>query len=281
MKFAIIDNFLTENFCKNLVSDAEKFIKNDEFSKIHGNRKSLENSNLNFNKLTTNSKYWKELETKINDQAFLDLCCEKLAIKNNLVLKQFFKASDRSELFIKYKRISCSKVNRIPTLSLFKYFIIRLYRDFLRNFKFSKIFYPNKIPTELLFDYSKAGNGYGREVHRDSDSRIIVFLIYLNSFPQTNDQQTGGNLDLYKLNKEGENLAQPDENSCELIKSIKPEIGKMFIFLNENDSYHAVSRIRNLDGFRHFIYGGYTILSQKNPFITNNSKLKTEFHFYD
>ena len=42
MKFAIIDNFLTENFCKNLVSDAEKFIKNDEFSKIHGNRKSLE-----------------------------------------------------------------------------------------------------------------------------------------------------------------------------------------------------------------------------------------------
>ena len=126
---------------------------------------------------------------------------------------------------------------------------------------------------------------YKKEVHRDSDSRIIVFLIYLNSFPQNNEQQTGGNFRfLYKLNKEGENLAQPNENSCELIKSIKPEIGKMFIFLNENDSYHAVSKIKNLDGFRHFIYGGYTnILSQKNPFILQtNQKLKTEFSlFYD
>ena len=281
MKFAIIDNFLTEDFCKNLVSDAEKFIENDDYTKIHGNRKSLENSNLNFSKLTKNSQSWKELESKINDQAFLDLCCEKLSINNKLVLKQFFKANDHSKLFRKYKVISGSKVNKISTLSLFKYFIIRLFRDLLRNLKFSKIFYPSKIPIELLFDYSKAGNGYGREVHRDSDSRIIVFLIYLNSFPKNNNEQTGGTLDLYKLNKETENLAQPDENSCELIKSIKPELGKMFIFSNENDSYHAVSKIKNLDGFRHFIYGGYTILSQKNPFITNNSKLKTEFYFYD
>ena len=122
MKFAIIDNFLTENFCKNLVSDAEKFINNDEFSKIHGNRKSLENSNLNFSKLTTNSKILKELESKINDQAFLDLCCKKLAIENNLVLKQFFKVSDRSELHLKYKRISCSKVNKIPYIKLIQIF---------------------------------------------------------------------------------------------------------------------------------------------------------------
>ena len=53
----------------------------------------------------------------------------------------------------------------------------------------------------------------------------------------------------------------------------------MFIFLNENDSYHAVSKIKNLDGFRHFIYGGYTILSPKNPFITNKSKLKNRISF--
>ena len=103
MKFAIIDNFLTENFCKNLVSDAEKFINNDEFSKIHGNRKSLENSNLNFSKLTTNSKYWKELESKINDQAFLDFV-KKLAIET-IYIKTIFKVSDRSELHLCTKEL--------------------------------------------------------------------------------------------------------------------------------------------------------------------------------
>jgi hypothetical protein len=281
MKFTIIDNFLTEDLCKNLISDAEKLIKDNDFSKIHGNRKSLVNSNLNFRKLTDNSKSWKELESIINSQSFLELCCEKLSIKKKLVLKEFFKPNNHSKLFKKYKAISGSSVNKISTFALCKYLIMRLFRDLLRNLRFSKFFFPFKIPIELLFDYSKAGNGYEREIHRDSDGRIIVFLLYLNSFPKNNTEQTGGTLDLYKLSKETKNLSQPDKNSCELIKSVKPELGKMLIFLNKNDSYHAVSKIKNLNGSRYFIYGGYTALSQKNPFITNNSKLKTDFHFYD
>ena len=58
---------------------------------------------------------------------------------------------------------------------------------------------------------------------------IELYIFNISKFiSQNNEQQTGGNLDLYKLNKEGK-IAQPNE-SCELIKSIKPEIVKMFIF---------------------------------------------------
>ena len=47
---------------------------------------------------------------------------------------------------------------------------------------------------------------------------------------------------IYKRIKDDENLSQPDEKSCELIKSISPKEGKLIIFLNSNDSYHAVKK---------------------------------------
>ena len=145
MKFTIIDNFLTEDLCKNLISDAEKLIKDNDFSKIHGNRKSLVNSNLNFRKLTDNSKSWKELESIINSQSFLELCCEKLSIKKKLVLKEFFKPNNHSKLFKKYKAISGSSVNKISTFALCKYLIMRLFRDLLRNLRFQNFFFHLKF----------------------------------------------------------------------------------------------------------------------------------------
>ena len=46
---------------------------------------------------------------------------------------------------------------------------------------------------ELLYDYSISPNGYFREIHRDSDARTIVFLIYLNDL---SSEGTGGDLKL-------------------------------------------------------------------------------------
>jgi len=284
MKYTIIDNFLEDDFCNELINDAEKYTSINQYTNIHGNRKSLENSSLEFNELIKKSNTWKKLEEKINNQDFLDFCSQKLSIENSFILKNFFKIKTISKTYEIYKKVSKKKLNSIPSKSLLKYFFLRILRDFNRKLKFSKLFFPKKIPTELLYDYSKAGNGYSREIHRDSDSRVIVILIYLNSLSSGNDNAKsieGGTLDLFKLVKKDENLARPKKESCELIKSITPKKGKMFIFLNENDSYHAVSELKNLDGYRNFIYGGFTILSQKNPFISNKSNLKTEFHFYE
>lgn len=284
MKYNIIDNFLEDDFCDELINDADKYTAINQYSKIHGNRKSLENSSLEFNELIKKSNTWKKLDEKINNQDFLNFCCKELLIENNFILENFFKIKTISKTYEIYKKTSRKKLNSISTKSLFKYFVLRVFRDLIRKLKFSKFFFPKKIPTELLYDYSKAGNGYSREIHRDSDSRVIVILIYLNSMSSNKDKTKlieGGTLDLFKLIKKDVNLSQPDKKSCELIKSITAKKGKMFIFLNENDSYHGVSELKNLDGYRNFIYGGFTILSQKNPFISNKSNLKTEFHFYD
>ena len=76
-----------------------------------------------------------------------------------------------------------------------------------------KFLFKKKTNLELLFDFSISQKGYKREIHRDSDSRKIVFLIYLNSFKNNGE---GGNLNLHELiNKDKKHIpTQPkDENN--------------------------------------------------------------------
>ena len=76
---------------------------------------------------------------------------------------------------------------------------------------------------ELLYDYSKSGNGYGREIHRDSDSRYIVILLYLNDL---DDSAKGGSLNIFKLKIA---LQKPKLTTKiqfhELVESIMPKLG--------------------------------------------------------
>jgi PIN domain nuclease of toxin-antitoxin system len=284
MKYTVIKNYLDSDFCGKLTQDAEKFVSNKNYTLIHGNRSQLSSSSLSYYELVKNSSNWKKLNEKINSQEFLDYCCNNLSIKSEkFSLQNFFKLKGVSSKIEILKKLSETQTKLMPTKSLFKYSLYRLYREVLRKFKFSKLFYPKKIPIELLFDFSKAGNGYSRAIHRDSDSRVIVFLIYLNSMEgggNTTDT-TGGTLDLYKLIKEDKDLVRPNRESCKMIDSVKPEAGKLIIFLNDNESFHAVDEIKNLKGHRNFLYGGFTSLAQKSPFISNKSKSKTEFHVYE
>ena len=138
------------------------------------------------------------------------------------------------------------------------------------------MFFSKKLPVELLYDYSIAGDGYFREIHRDSDSRMIVFLLYLSSLP---NETKGGSLDIFKLKENAkETLARPDPSMCEKIESITPKPGRLVVFKNDNNSYHSVEKLSDSKSSRYFIYGGFTLLSQNNPFITKG-KLKTEFNF--
>ena len=281
MKYFSIDNFIDKDLCEKLIksSDIHNFSKNKTL--IHGQRQFISSSDEEFHNLLNNSNEWKDLEKKINSPEFLEFCLDRLELKNKkFSLVNFFNYKNLTHIQKLYKKISSTKNKLIPTKTLIKYSIIRVYRDFFRKIKFSKLFYPNKSAVELLYDYSKAGNGYSREIHRDSDNRLIVFILYLNA-PSKSDNHVGGDFDIYKLINGEKNIAQPDKKNCKKIENIKPEPGKLIVFLNESESFHGVDEMKNHSDYRYFIYGSFTLLNQKNPYINNKSKLPTEFHLYD
>lgn len=282
MKYFIIDNFIDKKLCSKLIKVCDANILSKNINKIHGGRQFLSSTSLEFNNLIENSKDWRDLEHRINSFEFLNFCLKKLDLtENNYSLVNFFKSRKLSFFQKLYKKYNSKNIGSISTKNLLIYSLMRFYRDILRKIKFSKIFCINKSVVELLFDYSKAGNGYSRKIHRDSDSRLIVFLIYLNS-PTLTDSYEGGDLDIYRLINGEKDTAFPDKKDCEKIESIKPEAGKLVVFLNNNESFHGVEEMKNHSDYRHFIYGGFTLLNSKNPFITNNKvSVDTEFHLYE
>jgi Rps23 Pro-64 3,4-dihydroxylase Tpa1-like proline 4-hydroxylase len=157
--------------------------------------------------------------------------------------------------------------------------LFRYFKYFNRYIFYINDFFSKKKNLELLFDYSKSGNGYGREIHRDSDSRYLVFLLYLNNL---DTGALGGELDIYKLRSQNteKKLAQPDKNNCELVESITPKTGRLVIFLNDETSYHAVKKMENSKTYRYFLYGGFTLLAAKNPLLKETNKMKTNFDLY-
>ena len=239
----------------------------------------MHSSSLAFSDLLKKSKEWEFLSKKLNSNEFLDFCKENLKIKENFTLSNFFFIENPSNSEVIYKKLSNEKIKSISSIKLIKYLLFRILRDFTRKIKYSKLFNLRKIPVELLYNYSIAGDGYFREIHRDSDNKVIVFLLYLSEMPNSAE---GGSLDIYKLkDKKNNNLAQPKNEMCDKLASVKPKPGRLVIFKNTNDSFHAVNKLKNSNNERHFIYGGFTSLGQKNPFITNRSKLRTEFSIYD
>lgn len=286
MKYFIIKNFINEETCKKLIKEAnDKSKNNHEYKKnktvIHGSRQFLSSTDIEFYNLLKNSKEWRNLINKINSEKFLNFCLAKYHLsKKKFSLVNFFKNKKLSTIQKKFKEMSSNKIRLISTKNLLLYFLIRLYRDSIRKIKFSKIFYLNKSAVELLFDYSKAGNGYSRQIHRDSDNRLIVFILYLNS-PAKKENYKGGNFDIYKLIRGNKNISYPKKNNCKKIDSIKPLAGQLIVFLNDNNSFHGVEKMENHSQLRHFIYGGFTLLNKKNPYINNSSKVATEFHLYD
>ena len=66
------------------------------------------------------------------------------------------------------------------SFSIFKYLLFRIYLIIKKKIFFLKFIFKQSLPIEFIYDYSQAGNGYSREIHRDSDSRIVVILLYLN-----------------------------------------------------------------------------------------------------
>ena len=282
MKYKVIENFIDKKTCEELIDHSRNIILNNNVDVININRKSITSSSKLFSKLLETSENWQKLYKKINSEEFLDFCLKNLEcvdLKNKTSVVNFYNNDKINKKYQKHKNKSNMLIKNLSILSIIEYILKRLLRKIYKFGYLLKYTLKNRFALELLFDYSVAKKGYFREIHRDSDNRLIVFLLYLNSFKDSKDDE--GNLMIYKRIKDDENLSQPDEKSCELIKSISPKEGKLIIFLNSNDSYHAVKKIKDEKQERHFLYGAYTVLNKGNPFIDNKSKLKTNFNFYD
>ena len=266
INYHIEENFISSEECQKLINEAKENLEYSDFIKIHSNRNILNSSSLGFHKLLQNSKEWKKLKSRIESENFLIYSCDKLNLdSSNFKLENFFNLISNKDRSFKEK--TEKKIKEYNNLSLARIIITRFVRSLKRKFMFFKIL-GGKSSVELLYDYSISGKSYNREIHRDSDSRLIVFLLYLNEF---DEKEKGGNLIFFKK--------KPD-NFEEIVK-IRPKAGKLVIFENNDASLHAVDPINHENTKRHFLYGGFTILSGNNPNLKSNHKSKTEFHLYE
>ena len=107
-------------------------------------------------------------------------------------------------------------------------------------------------------DFSVSNKGYFRGPHRDRDSRIVNFLIYLNSLSK-ND---GGVLSFYNIKKiKNYRFPRfPKTSSLKISKKFKATRGDGIFFLSSPDSYHAVSKfIGKKIKQRYFVYGSFSL----------------------
>ena len=293
----ILDDFINEIEAKKLIIDGENFIKSQPQGNqiIHGGRIMIPWTSSKFNSLRNDSKYWnnfsdkfkkkayeifmKELQNLDNQPKITKIVIDELK-ESTLANLEDFKFSSKLGIFTrKFQNLLEFKIGLISPNKLLLISIIRFLDKSWRILTSLKYYLMGRKPLIPLFDYSFSSNGYGREIHRDSDNRLIVILLYLNKLDKNTN---GGDLEIYKLNKNKDFPPQPNNNDCQLQYKIKPRRGRLIMFINQNNSYHGVSEMFNDKKGRHFLYGGYTypssiFINKKRLAKTN---LPTEMYIY-
>ena len=106
MNHKVLENFLDEETCSKLISDAKKFVQN-EHTKVQNNRLIIPSSSLAFLNLLQKSDTWKELHNKLNSQKFLQNLMDNLEIDNqNFTVTNFFFDPNPSILLKRYKKLN-------------------------------------------------------------------------------------------------------------------------------------------------------------------------------
>ena len=240
-----------------------------------------------FNDFLKESSAWLEFFSKFSSQESFDRLIEIFKEIN----PEFFQ-----ENFLPHK-VKMKKIIHPDNLPLFrkiskykdlplKQCSIKLISAYLTRYIFRKIQFELKVkanslfstPGQLLADISMANNGYTREIHRDSDNRMMVFLLYMSPLAEGGD---GGELGAYSLknHSQGEPFPpQPSEDECLLEQVIQPKRNRFFIFLNSDKSYHGVKAMKGHTSGRLFMYGGFTSFGKS--MLRRSQKLKTEFHMH-
>jgi len=229
-----IDDLISNKLCDNLKIAIEKQKNFDDL--VMNGRNRINKGSFTFKKFLSNSKSANKLYYSLNSQATF------------MKILKIFDKNFRNK-FWEYKQ---------------------------KNLKFSKINYGNqkgraltkqnkknkgKNIVNLDMDFSLSKNGYFREPHRDRSTRIINFLIYLNSIPKKN----GGTLEIFKTKKKLVKNSVlyprfPKKNSLKKINNFQPKKKQGLFFLSSPDSYHGVSKFISKNKVKRvFIYGSFSL----------------------
>lgn len=232
----IIEDFFSKNRCKKIVREINKFGKFDDL--VMGGRKRINKGSKNFHNFLNQSSESRKFFKNINNfkyfkkiQNYFDKKKRNYVLANNQKKFEFSKRIFGSQ---SGKKITNMKTNTKKNI---------LYLD---------------------VDFSSSGRGYSRGAHRDRDSRVINFLIYLNNLT-TKD---GGYLKLFNLKNKKMNIKDKrfvNEKQLKLIKNLKAKAGRAIFFVSSPNSYHSASnfyakKIKR----RYFIYGSFSLNKKVN-----------------
>ena len=229
----VIDNFLSKNICEKIRTSILNQKKFDDHVMNGRNR---------INKGSNNFKNF---------------------IMNSFSAGKLYKSLNNKRLYEKIRIIFRKKFQSFS------------WKENVHNYKFSKTnygFQKGKILTKqskrnrklnfvnLDVDFSVSENGYFREPHRDRDTRIINFLIYLNTVPKSN----GGSLKIFSTKKAWGNKIKnfprfPNKKKVRVTNQFQPKIGQTIFFLSSPNSYHGVSKFFSKKNKRIFVYGSYSL----------------------
>ena len=92
LKYRVIKNFISEDECEKLISDARNYLDiNSEKDIISNNRQMIISTSVIYNELLNYSKNWKDLNQKIKSTEFYLECLNNLNLNSNqFELNNFF-----------------------------------------------------------------------------------------------------------------------------------------------------------------------------------------------
>lgn len=199
----------------------------------------------NFQKLINNSKSWKIFIEYLNSEKFLDLLFDVFyenLISENLIVDLENYNLKKSYTPSRYQRGTSQK-------NLF----IKKILDMIYN---------NKNDLYVTCDISRADKGYGLAPHCDHQYRLFSFIIYFTN--PSDIGMEGGNLEIYKRKNLNSKSRQLDKSKLEIAESIVPQENLGILFPSHHYSFHGVSPISKIEGYRKFLYIG---VASKSNFI--------------
>ena len=270
----IIDDFLPCEVVESATKVARDMLRNSTRI-FHGNRKFVPNTSRLFVNLLNQSAEWRSLHKYLTSQTF----CDELKncfmdidpdfyrknVKQYEVLVRDLIKLRSSNLDLKLEEIGTRPLNLSSLKGAIAYHMYQYYKVLALKCKAHlTVLITKKKVAQLLFDISLAGNGYQREIHRDSDNRLFVFLLYLS---ELDDNGRGGALGLHAAKTTDDSVV------------IEPKTNRLVAFLNSEVSFHSVKKMDKYENDRLFCYGAFTTLSNK-PILNLRSRSRTDFNLY-
>ncbi len=183
----IIDNFITKETCDKLITELNTAEEKFKVESVMGGRRRFNKKNFT-----------------LEDEAF------KLYEKfNNINLFNSFFEILEAETKNSEKKFRIDNIFKNIELKKENNFLFKIKKKILKPLLSNKVF--------LEMDYSIGRNGYNREPHHDAPNKIIIFLLYLNSFENLDE---GGALEIYKYKEKFKDkfLQNPLDENLELEK---------------------------------------------------------------